>query len=699
MESSSSASSAANPPQQGEKRKRSIEHPVPAQPLTPGDMRQRIVEILAGTANGCLQELGYYPGMPARLQELELRNKTWQSENVKLYEDNKRLLEVVKTQNENLKWLKTPDGEKVKRITDLESENRKLRAQLDQLMKINTVAEGAQTAVQDQKYMQLYKEYLGLSETYNRAFHEIVQLREILRTTQKPNHHHHHQQQQDQNAYHVQQQQLQSAPNARRVAPPPVPHIQTQTQPQPGMVRYIQGQMFDSSPVAVSPITQQLGGPQPLRRNELMQTQQAVNQHRQQPGSSAHPDSRRSSGSLIASGPSAQPQPRHPQYQQILPRLATTPTGTLHHQRQAGSSMQQYPRPYQDPLVEMANNVRNERRSSNSTTQTFQPIPLRGSSQSSTSPATRTGSAPLPAKRHTPPLNQHANVELPPTPLSASSVFAPPPFSSSTKNYPSRSVLPTPPTTAEYPAQPAIVIPTTVSPNDTYLNPRSTMQVPSKVVPSPTPSGFPYAPHPTHTVQEGETPKTPTPVPYRSGNDASSSSSASPAPHPRPTPLKRESVSLSDGLGEWTEESNKKPRLEEPASGQNTPGPSSTFPSLSPSPADVKPPPAEAASQVQVEMQVDSGVPGSQEGEQEEHEEDEVIEVGPDGLRLVEDILEQIYGEDRRGEVTCYFCKYRFEHGFTDEPPVPFVGATDEQLEAHCVNDHSIAWNEARADV
>ncbi|KAJ7498638.1 hypothetical protein FB451DRAFT_5197 [Mycena latifolia] len=89
--------------------------------------RTKVIEILAGNANGCLQELGYTPGLNERLRYLEEMNarlgavnddllkkgKAWQiraeetqvqaqalkvkcdtfkSENVKLYEDNGKLL-------------------------------------------------------------------------------------------------------------------------------------------------------------------------------------------------------------------------------------------------------------------------------------------------------------------------------------------------------------------------------------------------------------------------------------------------------------------------------------------------------------------------------------------------------------------------------------------------------------------------------
>ncbi len=41
----------------------------------------------------------------------------------------------------------------------------------------------------------------------------------------------------------------------------------------------------------------------------------------------------------------------------------------------------------------------------------------------------------------------------------------------------------------------------------------------------------------------------------------------------------------------------------------------------------------------------------------------------------------------------------RFEKGFTEAPPKAFIGATDQELEAHCVENHEVAWNQARASI
>lgn len=254
-------------------------------------MRQKVVEILASTANGCLQELGYYPGMPARLQELEARNKNWQSENVKLYEDNKRLVETMRAQDENLRLLNAPETEKIKRITNLELENRTLKMQLDQIMKIKSNADLIPIG-QDQTYAKLHREYMALTETYNRAYQEIIQLREIIRGGQVMNQ---SQQRQDQTAAHqtFQQQTLRNAHNSRQILPLGVPHIPSQAQsgPIPNQHMFTTRSSTDVNP--------NLAGQQQLRRNE-MEMQQNKEFQRQYLQFSASNPSRRTSGNMIS---------------------------------------------------------------------------------------------------------------------------------------------------------------------------------------------------------------------------------------------------------------------------------------------------------------------------------------------------------------------------------------------------------------
>ncbi|KAF8913772.1 hypothetical protein CPB84DRAFT_5472 [Gymnopilus junonius] len=153
----SSAPPSGNPLPQGEKRKRSSESPPPPPNVNKtAATRARIVEILASTANGCLSELGYYPGMPARMIELEKQNTTWKEENVKLFQDNRHLLTMVQ------------------KIMDFENEVHHLRLENEQLHNNSQVS---QEALQNQvQYAQLLEDYRKLTESYRVAYSEVQRL-------------------------------------------------------------------------------------------------------------------------------------------------------------------------------------------------------------------------------------------------------------------------------------------------------------------------------------------------------------------------------------------------------------------------------------------------------------------------------------------------------------------------------------------
>ncbi|KAK0491092.1 hypothetical protein IW261DRAFT_1435576 [Armillaria novae-zelandiae] len=85
----------------------------PSAPTAPAlssqaEFRNKVIEIIAGTANGCLSELGYYPTLLADMQKVQAQNQfmtnvlkereaimsKWQQENHKLWEDNRRLISL-----------------------------------------------------------------------------------------------------------------------------------------------------------------------------------------------------------------------------------------------------------------------------------------------------------------------------------------------------------------------------------------------------------------------------------------------------------------------------------------------------------------------------------------------------------------------------------------------------------------------------
>jgi len=123
--------------------------------------RERIVEILSNTANGCLSELGYYPGMWVKLKELEQQNAKWQEENVKLYQDNRRLVKVVQQNQAVVNNIAVGDRERIDRITNLELENRQLKEEKTRMTLL---------------HVELSKKYDSLVQNYSLAYNQVQHL-------------------------------------------------------------------------------------------------------------------------------------------------------------------------------------------------------------------------------------------------------------------------------------------------------------------------------------------------------------------------------------------------------------------------------------------------------------------------------------------------------------------------------------------
>lgn len=141
-------------------------------------LRSKVVEILSVTANGCLSELGYYPGMPRRLMEAEKRNTEWQTENVKLFQDNQKLVHALQLKTEHIAHFAAPDHEKVNKIRNLEGQVRVLQVEKGELVRMNeALASGPSN---DSKYNALSANYQKLMGQYRGAMAEIHSLRSQL---------------------------------------------------------------------------------------------------------------------------------------------------------------------------------------------------------------------------------------------------------------------------------------------------------------------------------------------------------------------------------------------------------------------------------------------------------------------------------------------------------------------------------------
>jgi hypothetical protein len=74
------------------------------------------------------------------------------------------------------------------------------------------------------------------------------------------------------------------------------------------------------------------------------------------------------------------------------------------------------------------------------------------------------------------------------------------------------------------------------------------------------------------------------------------------------------------------------------------------------------------------------------------------VRLGPDGLKLAEDCITDIFDEDDEDEDTkiCLLCQMRYEQGALSEKPPAFVKVSQQELIDHCLSEHPTAWHRLR---
>lgn len=226
-------------------------------------------------------------------------------------------------------------------------------------------------------------------------------------------------------------------------------------------------------------------------------------------------------------------------------------------------------------------------------------------------------------------------------------------------------------------------VPLTVSPQDTYLN--SVNQVPS-------PQMIDVQGFETNISSVGESiSPVASPVASQPVNAALGLSAS--IPPDQVNSLKRDSPTESESHHDVTEQLQKRPRLESPQLELKT------SPSIEPIADD------------------------TEDTDQMDIDKDEVVEVGPDGLRLVNDCISDLFGEEGEGEegkgrycklcmsvlylhpsvclfsFSTFYFSVRRTMGYLTDPPKPFVNATNDELQEHCVTEHAEAWDTLRQTV
>ena len=139
------------------------------------ELRSKIVELLSATANGCLSELGYFPGMPFQFQQLLETNTLLQNDNKKLFHDNRDLARVVAVQNDRLAFAAGADNAKLKQFMEMKEKIESLTMERAKLTQTNEVLKAS---TGDQRYEKLFADAQKLQFRNNVLERDYARLRD-----------------------------------------------------------------------------------------------------------------------------------------------------------------------------------------------------------------------------------------------------------------------------------------------------------------------------------------------------------------------------------------------------------------------------------------------------------------------------------------------------------------------------------------
>ncbi|TFK28863.1 hypothetical protein FA15DRAFT_486592 [Coprinopsis marcescibilis] len=616
--------------------------------------RVKIVEILSQTANGCLAELNYDP---KEMEKLKARNAQWQSENVKLYEDNMKLNDscnAMRAQVEQLTQaynltqslldrLKLPNKDIYvnmhNQIASLQSENRFLK---DKAEKLEEQQPGKPT------YAELFNQYNKLL-----ANHQAL----ISLNNQIKSHYTHFQSHCAQCPIYIAQQPVTQARSGSTSAASSRPPSRSQISYNTNVYRA--GPDTNQSQPNVA--TPSVSYPQPAiqqgNRPVLGPPPQASSQSQPAP---AHQIYRQ-----LEPSPFAQPFPTQAVASgpQASNRASFSGAPSIQYHNQ--THVAQPPGPSQ-PFW----NTNAGPRSSQQNTPTITHVQSTGHTTTAIANTVSTPSAILSSQTHHAPsshANQNGIISRPQSDLAALA------------SHPVHNV--TPPIRPQSYSAPLA--------STSALPSISDPKLPNRNLASPvsTPSLAPQAQSPSEqNILVPSLSRKPSPLVANEIGASSPPAAADPPPSTLPSvqTIKRP---LSASQDNGTPVPDKKPRLDVEINTQHI------TPDLQPTLAQPDTQPVAQSADV---------VMGEVKGEQpqgtvdnEDDEEEEEVPVGPDGLRLAEDIVKDLFEDkdDGNGKI-CVLCKPRVQGGYI--PERVYVNASVDELATHCEVEHHPIWYELR---
>ncbi|KAG9218852.1 hypothetical protein CCMSSC00406_0001034 [Pleurotus cornucopiae] len=149
------------------------------------DLRPQVTEILSKTANGCLQELGYFPGLLQQYKAAEARAREWQGENIKLFADNRKLSIALKDTQALLK----PEAKQAmlalqEQLHCAQLELQRAHSEVGALMNERTVLQSRIAAMETDRQAFMLQ-YENLRRSYANAFDELQIMRGRARAMQQ----------------------------------------------------------------------------------------------------------------------------------------------------------------------------------------------------------------------------------------------------------------------------------------------------------------------------------------------------------------------------------------------------------------------------------------------------------------------------------------------------------------------------------
>ncbi|KAF9491391.1 hypothetical protein BDN71DRAFT_84668 [Pleurotus eryngii] len=149
------------------------------------DLRPHVTEILSKTANGCLQELGYFPGLLRQYKASEARAREWQGENIKLFADNRKLSMALKDTQALLK----PEAKQTmlalqEQLHYAQLELQRAHSEVGALMNERTVLQSRIAAMETDRQAFMLQ-YENLRRSYANAFDELQIIRGRSRAMQQ----------------------------------------------------------------------------------------------------------------------------------------------------------------------------------------------------------------------------------------------------------------------------------------------------------------------------------------------------------------------------------------------------------------------------------------------------------------------------------------------------------------------------------